>query len=399
MRRDAGRTPGAQFRVAGSPVTIRGRISALRRILDRYILREVVLELARRHGRAARHSAHQPARARARARRRKPVSAVASSSSSSGSARCRISACSCPSGCCSAWCSPSAGSITTARWLRRSPAASGRPRSTCRCRDPDGARHRVLAWLTLYRRAGCHRPHARRCAVRHCRQGSSRRSRPGRFRTFGGSDAVVYAEGVGRGWHAHECVRRARSRGGAWKWRWPSAREHAVGRRRHDAHHHALRRRALRGHAGQPALPHHALRGEHHSGARCRSSRTPSTSSRPMPTRALLGSRDREKRAELHWRIAMPVMCLVLTLLAVPLSRLRPREGRYARVGSRCSSTSSTRRSLSAGEGVDRARHGAGMRSGCGGCTSGGDRARAAVICGPALASRGCATGPEAVPA
>jgi lipopolysaccharide export system permease protein len=51
-----------------------------------------------------------------------------------------------------------------------------------------------------------------------------------------------------------------------------------------------------------------------------------------QPTEALLNSRDPDKRAELHWRIALPTMCLVLTLLAVPLSRLQPRQGRYARV-------------------------------------------------------------------
>jgi lipopolysaccharide export system permease protein len=49
-------------------------------------------------------------------------------------------------------------------------------------------------------------------------------------------------------------------------------------------------------------------------------------------TESLLGSRELAERAELHWRITMPVMCLVLALLAVPLSRLRPRQGRYARV-------------------------------------------------------------------
>ena len=51
------------------------------------------------------------------------------------------------------------------------------------------------------------------------------------------------------------------------------------------------------------------------------------------PTAALLRTRaTRPQRAELHWRIAMPLMCLVLALLAVPLARLRPRQGRYARV-------------------------------------------------------------------
>jgi lipopolysaccharide export system permease protein len=50
------------------------------------------------------------------------------------------------------------------------------------------------------------------------------------------------------------------------------------------------------------------------------------------PTRRLLDSHDRAERAELHWRVTMPIMCLVLALLAVPLARLRPRQGRYARV-------------------------------------------------------------------
>jgi lipopolysaccharide export system permease protein len=49
-------------------------------------------------------------------------------------------------------------------------------------------------------------------------------------------------------------------------------------------------------------------------------------------TETLWGSTDPDKRAELNWRIALPTMCLVLTVLAVPLSRLRPRQGRYARV-------------------------------------------------------------------
>jgi lipopolysaccharide export system permease protein len=50
------------------------------------------------------------------------------------------------------------------------------------------------------------------------------------------------------------------------------------------------------------------------------------------PTRELLHSSDPAERAELQWRIALPVMCIVLTLLAVPLAHLRPRQGRFARV-------------------------------------------------------------------
>jgi lipopolysaccharide export system permease protein len=51
------------------------------------------------------------------------------------------------------------------------------------------------------------------------------------------------------------------------------------------------------------------------------------------PTRELLGSDAPSAIAQLQFRASTPLMALVLTLLAVPLSRLRPRQGRYARVG------------------------------------------------------------------
>lgn len=49
-------------------------------------------------------------------------------------------------------------------------------------------------------------------------------------------------------------------------------------------------------------------------------------------TSDLLASNDREDKAELAWRIAAPVSVFVLGLLAVPLSHLRPRQGRYAKL-------------------------------------------------------------------
>ena len=48
--------------------------------------------------------------------------------------------------------------------------------------------------------------------------------------------------------------------------------------------------------------------------------------------RQLLASADPGDVSELQWRVSLPVMVLVLSLLAVPLAALRPREGRYARV-------------------------------------------------------------------
>jgi lipopolysaccharide export system permease protein len=52
-----------------------------------------------------------------------------------------------------------------------------------------------------------------------------------------------------------------------------------------------------------------------------------------VPTRTLLASTKPDMRGELHWRLALPIMAVVMGLIAVPLSRLRPRQGRYARVG------------------------------------------------------------------
>jgi lipopolysaccharide export system permease protein len=50
------------------------------------------------------------------------------------------------------------------------------------------------------------------------------------------------------------------------------------------------------------------------------------------PTRELLASTALTDVAELQYRMSMPIMVLVLAFIAVPLSALRPREGRYARV-------------------------------------------------------------------
>ncbi|HVN99203.1 MAG TPA: LPS export ABC transporter permease LptF [Steroidobacteraceae bacterium] len=51
-----------------------------------------------------------------------------------------------------------------------------------------------------------------------------------------------------------------------------------------------------------------------------------------LPTRSLVGSAQRADRAELQWRVGFPLMVVVAALCAAPLGRLRPRQGRYARV-------------------------------------------------------------------
>ncbi|MDO6681448.1 MULTISPECIES: LPS export ABC transporter permease LptF [unclassified Oceanobacter] len=51
-----------------------------------------------------------------------------------------------------------------------------------------------------------------------------------------------------------------------------------------------------------------------------------------VPTLALFGSDDPKHQAQLQWRISMVLMVPIMTLLAVPLSRVNPRQGRFARL-------------------------------------------------------------------
>ncbi|MGY0505536.1 LPS export ABC transporter permease LptF [Luteimonas sp. e5] len=53
---------------------------------------------------------------------------------------------------------------------------------------------------------------------------------------------------------------------------------------------------------------------------------------RRRPTLDLIGDSAPEARAQLHWRIAPPLLALALALMAVPLSRSPPRQARYGRM-------------------------------------------------------------------
>ena len=51
-----------------------------------------------------------------------------------------------------------------------------------------------------------------------------------------------------------------------------------------------------------------------------------------VPSSELVASANPKGRAEYQWRISTPITTLLLALLAVPLSRNRPRQGRYAKL-------------------------------------------------------------------
>ena len=71
---------------------------------------------------------------------------------------------------------------------------------------------------------------------------------------------------------------------------------------------------------------------EHGVPYRLPSIEAPDLKPRAMPFLALFRSDDPEHIAEWQWRLSIPLSTLILAILAVPLSRSRPREGRYGRI-------------------------------------------------------------------
>lgn len=53
---------------------------------------------------------------------------------------------------------------------------------------------------------------------------------------------------------------------------------------------------------------------------------------RQLPTSTVFGSSNPAYQAASQWRVSLPLMVLVVTLIAVPLSYVRPRQGRFAKL-------------------------------------------------------------------
>ncbi|SIQ19974.1 LPS export ABC transporter permease LptF [Aquipseudomonas alcaligenes] len=51
-----------------------------------------------------------------------------------------------------------------------------------------------------------------------------------------------------------------------------------------------------------------------------------------IPTRELIGSDEPRYQAELQWRLSIPLLVFIVTLLAVPLARVNPRQGRFLKL-------------------------------------------------------------------
>ena len=189
----------------------------------------------------------------------------------------------------------------------------------------------ILAWLTLSLapEATAQALNLRNAAVR---AGQFAPIAPGKFRSFGGGNAVVYAETANAdGTLGNVFVEHNRG---------PKVEVALAERARHsvtpDGMTHTITLYDGERFEGVPGSPQFRMVrfAEHvvpvQVPALADVGRNRNLDA--QPTRALLDSPDPDKRAELHWRVALPTMCLLLTLLAVPLARLKPRQGRYARV-------------------------------------------------------------------
>jgi lipopolysaccharide export system permease protein len=186
-----------------------------------------------------------------------------------------------------------------------------------------------LAWLTLGLAPGAA---ARALSMRSeaLRAGQFAPIAPGKFRSFGGGNAVVYAQTVkGDGTLGNVFVERSRG---------PLVQVALADRARHevtpDGLTHILTLYDGERFEGVPgSAQFRMLRfAEHIVPVKVPALSDVVRALEAVPTERLLGSHDRGEQAELQWRIAMPLTCIVLALLAVPLARLRPRQGRYARV-------------------------------------------------------------------
>ncbi|HUY84243.1 MAG TPA: LPS export ABC transporter permease LptF [Steroidobacteraceae bacterium] len=188
-----------------------------------------------------------------------------------------------------------------------------------------------LGWLTFVQvpRADHQSQLLRQAALKQAQFGQLD---AGRFRSFANGGAVFYAERVDANGVLHDVFLQREAASGRVEVAvansatyTPSGADggHIVtlydGHRYEGVPGHADFRVIAFGKHGIPVAPPPAIEGTNDPDTR--------------PVAELLGKLDPVDVAQLEFRSSSPMMVLLLTLIALPLSRLRPREGRYRRVG------------------------------------------------------------------
>jgi lipopolysaccharide export system permease protein len=187
-----------------------------------------------------------------------------------------------------------------------------------------------LGWLTLFQvpRADQQAQLLRQSAIKEAQFGQLE---AGRFQSFSGGDAVFYAERVDEDGVLHNVFVQRESEG-----RIEVALANSATYSKGDEDGSRLvtlfNGRRYEGVPGRGDF--RVIEFQEHgipipTPATMRGTEDPDT----KPTRELIGSSAPSDIAQLQFRASAPLMAMLLTLIAVPLSRLHPRQGRYARVG------------------------------------------------------------------
>jgi lipopolysaccharide export system permease protein len=187
-----------------------------------------------------------------------------------------------------------------------------------------------LAWLSLY---GAPQAYGRAQEIRReaLRQAQFGALEPGKFHTFAGGNAVFYAESADPDGTLHKVFVQRRS-GDRLEVALAERAKHSV---EEGGALHVLVLYDGERYEGTPGqgVMRRVRFAEHGLPVRVADPATGPQRIEARPTSALLAAGDRESLAELQWRVSLPLMAIVLTLLAVPLSELQPRQGRYGRIG------------------------------------------------------------------
>jgi lipopolysaccharide export system permease protein len=160
---------------------------------------------------------------------------------------------------------------------------------------------------------------------------------PGRFRTFGDGSVVFYAERVddyGILHNVHVFVDRARQEKGAEGELevWVATRAEQRGAGQTDQLFVMYDGEMYQGVPGQGQFRIMEF-SEAGFPISVQDSTSAASKAEMKSSRELFASSDLRDRAELQWRISTPILALVLMVLAVPLARLRPRQGRFGKIG------------------------------------------------------------------
>lgn len=154
---------------------------------------------------------------------------------------------------------------------------------------------------------------------------------PGQFTTTGSEGAVVYAEGVTESGAVQNVFLQRRFESGRIE---VVVAERGEQRETEDSNTRYLVLYDGSRYEGVPGTTDFQIMqfGEHGIPYQLPSVEAPELEPEEMPTIELLTPATTLEAAELHWRAAIPIATVILALLAVPLSRSQPRQGRYGRI-------------------------------------------------------------------